>query len=192
MTCIIGLVDSGTGKVYMGADSAVVFGWEVRTLKTQKVFRVGEMLIGVTGDIRLSQALQYKVKCDPQPADDRDDLAYLIRVFVEAVRKALKDEGITKIENGIEQVTAGNFIIGYRGALYGCDSNLAITQITDGFDAAGGGREYALGAMAVLDRHSAADRIIRSLKAVEKFYAGVKPPYYVLELSADTHAEPHS
>ena len=47
MTCIIGLVEKG--HVYMGGDSIAVSDWDMERLRPQKVFQVGDYLIGCEG-----------------------------------------------------------------------------------------------------------------------------------------------
>ena len=177
MTCIIGLVSGG--KVYMGGDSAGASGWLVRPLRNPKVFKVGPFIIGGAGSIRMSNVLQYHLEVQPQ--DGESDHEYMVCQFAEAVRAALKEHGVTKIENNVEEVEAGSiFLVGYRGHLYWADSDFQITEHTDGYDACGCGGEFALGAMMVLEGLSPKKRIRQALKIAAHFSGGVLPPFHIV------------
>jgi ATP-dependent protease HslVU (ClpYQ) peptidase subunit len=173
MTCIIGL--SENGQVYMGADSCASNGWEARITKLPKMFRVGKFLIGFTGSIRMGQILQYHLDIPPQ--GEEPDEEYLVRIFVETVREALKEYGYAKIENNQEK--GGSFLIGYKGKLFCFDSDFQINSFKEDIDAVGSGREYALGAMMALKDLKPEDRIKRSLEIASEFSIYVRKPFFI-------------
>jgi len=174
MTCIIGLVSGG--KVYMGGDSAGAAGWTVRALQNPKVFKVGPFIMGGTGSIRMGNVLQYHLEVQPQ--DGESDHEYMICQFAEAVRATLKEHGVAKVENNVEEGEL--FLVGYRGHLYWADSDFQITEHTDGYDACGCGAEFALGAMRVLEGLPPKKRIKRALAIAAHFSGGVLPPFHIL------------
>jgi ATP-dependent protease HslVU (ClpYQ) peptidase subunit len=174
MTCIIGLRENG--QVYMGADSCASNGWEGRVTTFPKMFRIGKFLIGSTGSVRMGQILQYHLEIPAQ--DSETDHEYLVRVFVEAVRSALKGYGYAKIENN--QEAGGSFLVGYRSNLYRFDGDFQINAFSDKMDAVGAGREYALGAMLALAELEPEERIKRSLEIASHFSSHVEKPFFVL------------
>lgn len=169
----MGLVSKG--KVYMGGDSAGASGWLVRPLQNPKVFKVGPFIIGGTGSVRMSNVLQYHLKVQPQ--DGESDHEYMVRQFAEAVRATLKEHGVAKIDNNVEE--GGTFLVGYRGHLYWADSDFQITEHTDGYDACGCGQEFALGAMMALEGLPPKKRVKRALEIAAHFSGGVLPPFQV-------------
>lgn len=177
MTCIVGIVSDG--KVFVGGDSAAAEGWEVRPTQLKKVFRLGKLVIGYTSSFRMGQILQYHLNVPPEKKDDKDDLAYMASTFAEAVRSCLKDFGFSKVSENQEE--GGTFLVGYKGKLYCVHSDFQVNEMIDGMDAVGCGRQYALGAMRVLEHLPPEERITRALEVAAYFSAAVLSPFVVLE-----------
>lgn len=175
MTCVIGLVQDG--KIYMGADSQASDGWNKRTVARPKVFKTDRFLIGYTSSFRMGQLLQYQLEVQSQNSES--DYIYMATTVVESVRHCLKKHGWSKVENNQEEI--GSFLVGYNGGLYEIQPDLSILEHTDGFDAVGVGREYALGAMMALEEMPPKARICQALEIVAMFSNGVSAPFTVLE-----------
>lgn len=175
MTCIVGLAYGG--KVYMGGDSAATDGWVVRPVQTPKVFEVGAFIIGYTTSFRMGEILQYHLEVQLQR--EESDHEYMVCQFAEAVRIILKAHGFAKVENNVEQ--GGTFLVGYHGHLYSVDDDFQMTEMVDGYDACGCGREFALGAMKALEERAPEERIKKALEIAAYFSGAVMPPFYVLE-----------
>jgi len=175
MTCIIGLVEDG--KVWMGADSAVMNGWTVRTTARPKLFRFGQFIIGVTGSPRMAQILRYHLDVPTQETED--DFEYMVTVFTEAIREAFKEKGFSKVEDNQEK--GGFFLAGYRGGLYKVEDNFQVMAYADGLAALGCGEDFALGAMKALDFLPPRERVEKSLEIAAYFSGGVMAPFIVLE-----------
>lgn len=178
MTCIIGLQENG--KAWVGGDSAAVDGWRVTETGLQKVFRVGQYVIGYTDSFRMGQLLQYQVEYPycPEPTE-----GFMVKEFIEPIRKALKDFGYSKIESN--QETAGNFIVGVKGRIFEIEEDLQINYSADGIRATGSGFAFALGAMRAFDLLDPVNRITRSLEISAYFNGRVKPPYIVMEVPGE-------
>ena len=181
MTCIIGLVHDN--KVYIGADSAAVSGWQVRATRLDKVFRRGQFLIAYTDSFRMGQILQYHL--DVQPQDGETDIEYMVRHFVDAVRACFKELGFAKVENNEE--SGGLFLVGYRKHLYAIENDFQVNEMADGFDAWGCGNKYALGAMKALEHLPPIERIGKALEISTHFSGGVLPPFQI-EVLDDTES----
>ena len=180
MTVIAGL--EWEGKVYIGADSASVAGYETFATRLRKVFRRGPFLIGYTTSFRMGQLLQYRLDVPEHPAD-MDALEYMATLFTDAARACLKDGGYARVESGVEQ--GGQFLVGYQGKLYQVDSDFQVNSNQAEFAALGQGAPYALGVLyeRIFDLEFLAlqpDKMILSaLRAAEHFCAGVRAPHYV-------------
>lgn len=182
MTCIVGLVDSGT--VYMGADSAAVSGWDTRITALEKVFLKDDFLIGYTTSFRMGQILQHQLKMPSRHTEseyvqgrDMPVMEYMVTVFVECVRDCLKKYGYSKIENNQEE--GGDILLGYEGRLFRIGSDFQVNEYADGFAAIGGGYAYALGALQALVDIPARQRVRQALEISAYFSNGVTGPFYV-------------
>ncbi len=177
MTCIVGLEHNG--DVYVGADSAAVSGWKVRQTRLPKVFRNGSFLIGYTTSFRMGQILQHHLKVRPQKQGE-DNASYMVHVFVEAVRECLRDKGFSKVENNREE--GGLFLVGYNGTLYDVGNDFQVNSNADGLAAIGGGGDYALGALRVLEHLPPEQRLRQALEAADYFSGDVCGPFTVIKL----------
>lgn len=177
MTCIVGMAHRGT--VYIGADSASVAGWTSRITKLPKVFKKGPFLIGYTTSFRMGQLLEHALHV-PSQSGERDDMKFMVTVFVEQVRLLLKERGMAKIESGAE--SGGQFLVGYKSRLYSVQSDFQVNEMADCFDAVGSGAEYALGALSALTALAPPARLKRALAISAHFNMGVCAPFFVRSL----------
>lgn len=180
MTCIIGLeTDDG---VWIGADSAGTDGYGGQTIRADtKVFRNGPMVMGFCGSYRMGQLLRYNFVVPSQP-DGMGDYEYMVRVFVEAVRKTLKDGGFTWVEKNTE--TGGFFLVAYNGSLYSIEDDFQVGMSTRSYVCIGSGEQYAMGAMAALDLIdlTETERVKKALKITSEHDSQVAGPFKVIKL----------
>lgn len=179
MTCIVGVIENG--KVFIGADSAGVSGWDIVTRKDAKVFQRGEFLIGYTSSFRMGQLLRYRLNVPVQP-EEMDVFEYMVTLFVDAARQCLKDGGFASRQNETE--SGGTFLVGYRGRLFNIENDYQVGELTTPFNAVGCGKFYALAAMDAF-WNSVADpveRIEKTLQVVERWSDGVRGPFVILSL----------
>lgn len=179
MSCIVGLVDKG--RVYLGGDSAATDdNFNLSILKDPKVFRNGNMLIGPVGSLRMSQLLQYDLEV-PRHPPKMDDMRYMSKVFINAVRECLKKGGLAKTNN--DEELGGFFIVGYRGGLFEVQEDYQISKTIDNYSAVGSGDNIALGSL--FSTHgrciSSKQRVLTALQAAEKWNASVKGPFHIID-----------
>lgn len=173
MTCIIGMVQDG--KVYMGGDSQVSRSGNFYITQREKVFRVGEFIIGSAGSIRMSNIMQYHFS--PTPIEIENIDRYMVINFVEQIRGIFKDLGFSTIENNVE--SCGEFLVGVRGKLYRIDSDFQVDREVFDIMAVGSGENHAMGAMLALSDLLPEQRIRRSLEIVSQLNCTVCAPFYV-------------
>ncbi len=199
MTCIVGIAENG--KVYIGGDSAGVAGLSLSVRSDEKVFKNGEFLFGFTTSFRMGQLLRYSFS-PPERGEKVEDDKYLVKAFIDSVRSCLKDGGFAATKNSVEE--GGTFLLGYRGKLYTVESDYQVAKAADSFAAVGCGDQIAHGSLfatspenlaalqgvpletfrmafagSVLDPNR---RIEMALKAAERFSAGVRGPFTILEI----------
>jgi hypothetical protein len=179
MTCIVGLIDEGT--VYIGGDSAGVAGFDLSIRADEKVFVNGPFVMGFTTSFRMGQLLRYKFQPPDHPYEKdgllMDTRKYMSTIFIDAVRKCLKDGGYaTKIN---EEESGGTFLVGYKGKLFMVDSDYQVGETLDNYNSVGCGNSIALGCLYVTKDRLPEERIQLALEAAERYNAGVRGPFVV-------------
>lgn len=180
MTCIVAVALDG--KVWMGGDSLALSGCDVAE-RQGKVFIWGNLIIGISGSVRVSQLVEYGLPTHESiGSQDREepDLVYLVNKFIPAIRDILKQGGYTKIESGVESIQ-DIILIGMNGNIYKMYSDFAVCKPDGKFAAIGSGEAFALGALAVeqITSGNVEEKIWKALEVSAKFNVGIGPPYYV-------------
>lgn len=184
MTCIIGFADKDKKKVWIGGDSAGVAGYSIQIRGDVKVFRNGPFIMGFTTSFRMGQLLHYVFKPPEHPAE-LDDMAFMVSVFIPAIKKCFKDGGFQKTKEGGER--GGSFLVGYRGNLYEVDDDYQVGIMQDNIASVGCGSEVATGAMYGLlnVKMNPDDRIRKALEITTYLNGGVRAPFVVEAGGAD-------
>lgn len=176
MTCIAGLIDDNI--VYMGADSAGVGGYYNLVIRgDEKIFTNGPYLIGFTSSFRMGQLLRYQfVPPIPEPGEDLNK--FMVTKFIDGIRNCFKDGGFAARRD--EQESGGSFLVGYNGHLFEINDDYQVGVPLDNMAACGCGSQIALGALYATAGNQPYERILTSLKAAERFNAGVRGPFRIL------------
>lgn len=188
MTCVAAVVKDGV--VYMGADSAGAnssFSLSVRA--DTKVFRSNftgvQFVFGFTTSFRMGQLLRYKLDL-PERADHTTLDKYMATIFVDRVRKTLKEGGFASKDNEVER--GGTFLVGTEGRLFTVGDDYQVAEHVDPMAACGCGEDLALGSLFTTrftdPPSSIADKpieaIVMALRAAERWSAGVRGPFHVV------------
>jgi ATP-dependent protease HslVU (ClpYQ) peptidase subunit len=179
LTAIAAVVDGG--KIWIGGDSALsdTGTHDLRVCVNQKIFKLGEMVLGVAGSPRVGDVLRFQLAVPKHPK--RMDPARFMRThFVEAVREILKKSGALTQQFGAEFMDA-HVLIGYRGRLFVMEDDLHIHEWTEDYAAIGSGGSVACGALSVSSGLPGRKRVLAALSAAERFTISVRRPFYVLE-----------
>jgi len=176
MTCVAAVVHNNV--VYMGADSAGVAGLDLTVRADQKVFTNGDFLIGFTSSFRMGQLLRYAFDPPKYREDEKDLYKYMVTDFVNAVRTCLKGGGYAQADKGEE--IGGCFLVGVRGRLFQIESDYQVGESVQPYSAIGCGEDYALGVLSVTHTVDPENRIRLALSSAEKFSAGVRSPFIVI------------
>lgn len=176
MTCIVGIVEEGI--VYLGADS--FFGTEYRSNRCEysKVFPVGEAIMGVCGSARTMDLLRFSLGM-PKIDTDMDLRKWMVVEFIPVIRECLKDGGITKIKENVEEHDSP-FLVGLRGRLFRVDEDFQVGEYTTPFSCIGAGMDFSTGSLFSTEEIAditPRDRITMALKAAVEFSPLVQPPF---------------
>lgn len=187
MTAIVTL--EGPEGSWIGADS--FYGTEMdRNLlhaETPKLFELGDFIFGVSGSLRLAQVIRYGAALPPRKMEIVNSevvqevaAAYIYRV-VEAVRLALKEtehQGqINGVEGSMPMGGMAEVLFLYEGLAYRITGAFSFDRDTRGYQAAGSGALYMLGALAVLPKDELGQfRVERALAAAEAHCPTVAGP----------------
>ncbi|HEU0299931.1 MAG TPA: hypothetical protein VFR37_10760 [Longimicrobium sp.] len=144
MTVIAGLVEGGVA--YLAADSYTSSDTTTVRLPigatTPKLFRVGEMAVGISGESRIGHVLRHAVHLPAYPPSLDPlravvELADRLRAEMEA-RKGLNDDGLMD----------GDCLVGFRGRLFQIDCSFAVIEWDTPYAATGSGDGIAVGSLA--------------------------------------------
>lgn len=186
MTCIIGLIDND--NVYIGGDSAALASYSLIVREDKKVFKNKEFVMGFTSSFRMGQLLNFKLKVPSLFNGDgtkKEIYEYMVTDFVDAVRSCLKDGGYAENKNGVE--SGGTFLVGYGNRLFEIEGDYQVGESIDGVMACGCGEDLALGSLyttGTMDLKPE-ERIKLALEAAEKYSAGVRRPFYIINTIDD-------
>lgn len=178
MTVIAGVIDGG--HAWIGGDSAIsdMKTHELTTCVNQKVFKLGEFVVGCSGSARVADALRYGF--DPPKHPRRLDVArYMRTAFINGVRETLKTAGVLKQKDSVESCET-TMLIAYRGRLFIIEDDLHVHEAVDDYAAVGSGGAVANGALSVSQGVPPRKRILAALTAAERHTASVRRPFYVL------------
>lgn len=179
MTCIIGYhTDDG---IWVGADSAGSNEFGNQTIRADtKIYQNGPMLMGACGSYRMSQLLRFM--SIPAHPEGMQNFEYMVTVFIEAARKALKKGGYTWVEKNREE--GGVWVVGYNDDLFEIQDDFQVGMSTKDYVCIGSGEEYAYGAMDVLHEieENPVKAIKRALKIAAQHNAFVAAPFLVRKL----------
>lgn len=186
MTCIVGLIDNG--KIWMGGDSASTAGLSSGIIKDEKVFKIDDFLIGMTGYPRGAQLVRYKKWLPKYREDEHKSIKeFICTIFVDALMKLFKDNGYSRISNN-EEETNDQYLIGFKGELFIIESNYQVMQYETKYLSIGCGAPYAKGSLFSMlgikslgenEEYTPGSLIEEALKAAEYFNAGVRGPFVI-------------
>lgn len=173
-TCIVGIACKNV--VHMGCDSMASIGDAKMPMIAPKIVRVGDLLVGICGAVRVRDVVEYTTP--PDRSEIVGDREFLVRSYIPQLRAALKDAGALTSEDGTECMDA-DIMIGYRGTLYTLLGDFCL--LSAGAWAVGSGSEYALGSL-YSTSGDPAKRIRKALQAASEYSRSCGPPYHMFKL----------
>lgn len=157
MTCIVGMLCDGL--VYMAGDHIGTDGSSKEIQKRSKVFKNGDFVIGYTSSFRMGQLLEHVWEPPKKQKTCKDITTYMVKYVVPSIMKLFEDNKFMSVTNESDnasnrsvrgQACGGVFLIGYKDRLFKIQSDFAVLECINGYDAIGAGEEYALGALGAI------------------------------------------
>jgi len=144
MTIIVGTIE--TDHVYLGADSCASHGCLLRPFHQSKVWRQGDLVLGLSGRVRETQILRYLTELPSVPTDG-DLMPWLVGPVIDAIRSARKSAGHDERIEGQSECEYGPvLLLGVRGQLFGMHGDYSVSEYPDGA-AVGSGEVAAWGSL---------------------------------------------
>lgn len=185
MTCIVGLV--AKKRVYLGCDSCGSDEISKIQRSDSKIFRVcgnPKALIGFAGSFRTGQVLQYSERLiEPKALCNHK---YIVTKFVPRMLDIFDKKGLIKRDES-EQISVDPLLLAYKNKLFKIDTDCQVAESLCGYDAIGGGSDFALGSMASTEGliDDPIQRVYLALKASAKFGVGITEPFHIYDTLTD-------
>ena len=183
MTCICALVEED--YTYMGCDSSISSGngWGINTISDGKIFYKKPFLIGLSGNPRIYQIIQYKTKFKPIKAGTKY-IEYMATDFADSLRSSLKDSGRLEVEKEVEYMMGDTtLLVGLKGYVFSISEGFYAELNEDNFCAIGCGGDFALGSLYSTKKMKSEKRIRLALEAASKYSGAVRGPYCLFRLN---------
>lgn len=142
MTVIASIIDNGT--IWMASDQQSS-GWAKLIHECFKVFRNGDFLIGVSGNVRIINLLRHSFE-PPKRHPDVDIEKFMATEFVNAMRLCLQNGGQLENSKGVESAWQ-EIIVGHQGKIFIVASDFSVVPLKAPWMATGSGDAVALGSL---------------------------------------------
>lgn len=173
MTAIVALVHKG--RVWMGGDSAFSTESEVWLQRDPKVFRRGDVLIGVCGTGRFESVMRYVVEI-PRLRKGADVGQWTNVELAYEIRRAHVNDGYVHESKAFE-VDECQALIGVAGELFVLESDLCAWRPLVGYAAIGSGEGPARTSLHETAHLQPKTRLKRALERAAAETTGVRPPF---------------
>ena len=180
MTCIIGILDKN--KIYFGSDSQATYENNLGkiVLKSPKIFKVKNYLVGACGSPIMMNVLMHHVKWPDPPKTN------IFNFVSEQIIPLVKD-GLSRRGNIYGSLPpATQILIGVSSTLVTIDTNTQQYEVKELYHAIGGGSISALGSLHTSTKIDPGmdpkKRIKLALETSAKYNCGVSKPWKILEL----------
>jgi len=173
MTAIVGLIHKN--RVWMGGDSAFSTDEEVWIQRDPKVFRRGDVLIGVCGKARFEALMRYVVDI-PRFRKGQDPGQWINVELAYEIRKSLINDGYVH-ESGAFEIDECQAMIGVAGCLFVMESDLCFWRTLEDYSAIGSGAGPARTSLCETAKLQPRTRLKRALERAAKETTGVRPPF---------------
>jgi ATP-dependent protease HslVU (ClpYQ) peptidase subunit len=179
VTAIIGYIDAD--GIWMIADSMASDGHIGRAIKTPKITRVGNALVGTAGSPLLKDIIAQHI--DELNVFEGHGDRNNVLLFVSKLKQLLVDDDILKEYEG-EKLTPdfSSLLVAYDQALYEVQHNFTVIEYAEQYGAIGAGQEMALGIVEAMIRLYSMDDPRHSLnmamQIISRFVLSVGPPFF--------------
>lgn len=136
MTCIAGIAQGGI--VHLGADTQATADTEIFERADDKLFALGDYVIGFSGSYRIGQIIRYSFDA---PVFNRNvydsEHEFMVTNFVPTVIRTLKSYDVLGTERPVSM--SGELLIGLRGKLFSVGDDFQVGMERSQYDGIGSG-----------------------------------------------------
>lgn len=181
MTCVVAIEHKG--NLYFGGDSfcADLEDEIVDLCDTPKVYKCGEVLIGICGSVKCEGVLE---KCAKTHILKRKNVTkdWIKNNFLEILQKEMIKSKAIESKNDSIQMPDTTFLIGVQGEILILQDDFSFYRSARKFAAIGLGAPYALGALNALESFniSPEEKIKLALKTSSEFSYYVREPFHII------------
>lgn len=164
------------GTVFLAGDRFVGSASFKHTINEPKVFKVGSVYFGVIGSVADVHAMKYLVEM-PERLEGLDEMEYLVKLVLPAIRKAMSGIGRLHKENEIIEAKSWIMVV-LGGRIFTLQDDLSLVEIEGNFECMGYNLGIEYGAMFILDKTdlSAREKILKTYEAEVNIGQNVSPP----------------
>lgn len=178
MTCIVAIKNSK--GVVMGADSCAGSGHRAAAVKTVKIAKVGEYLIGYTSSFRMGQILHHALSTTKHN-EKNDILWHIVNVLIPELKSSLRSSGWLETNNGRD--SGGEFILAHGNRIFVVQTDFSVLEYEEDFISVGCGEEWAVGALNALRKQKIEEKekLQIALDTAQKFSSYVRAPFHFIQ-----------
>lgn len=190
MTCIIGYKDKVNNRVYIGADSRVTSGDQIRDISSNiKLFKPKNntnIVVGASGVLSAVQALKYS---DVFPGEEylqksklEFNIEYITKHLIISIMELLEKRKFID-----KDYLALDIVIGYKDKLFFIDSDFCGIEIDSDYISIGSGSDYALGSLFTSKNDYDNCVVLKMITALQAscISSAVSPPFYIMSTEND-------
>lgn len=150
MTLIIGVLQPAQNRVIVGADRLVKCGDENITLSESKIWRAARFVVGVAGDTRYAQAMQFGVNWAAldtgAPIESLANVSYIVSAIVPAIKSTAEELGLVYVEENSRKAS-GHILIAIGPNVFDIGADFSVGCAVDKYLAIGSGGDWATGSL---------------------------------------------
>jgi hypothetical protein len=179
MTCIVGIADGKSGKVFLAGDRGASTDDTILASQDPKIARRGAFVIGYAGNYGLGQLMLHGFKIPPLPRNKNPLLPFMRTTFHDAFIRLIEKTKY-KMEVAHEDTQSG-FLLGVRGELFEyepIDGQMAQFEEST----LGAGAQIALGALYATKGMNPEDRVKLAVGAACFYSTSCREPIDFLML----------
>lgn len=182
MTCIVALEKDGIA--YLGSDSFLGGAYIRDQIDRPKFFKKGERFyIAFAGGLRGAQIVEHELTFRKMRKNE-DEEAYLVTEVSKKLKEQFVKSGANIKDDGNIDTHDSQFIVCISGKVFIIQEDYSIIRSRHGFTAIGAGQEFALGAMAVLQKQNLEPKkaINYALEVAANLSPQVCGPFHIIEV----------
>ena len=185
MTCIVGLIDKETDKLYLGGDSCASIDNKIFSTKNNKIKKIDNFIIGGCGNSFAINLLYSSNLKFIKQKNNEDTFDYMINVFIKTIKDFyIKNNILCDYKINEDNILDCDFIVGYNKRFFHITENLNIFENKDDFISIGSGSAHAYGSLYTVKnmKLTPEEKILFALESAEYYVSNVRRPFNIISI----------